>query len=98
MESGGTANAGAVVVRQTVNDMGEIAGNVRHAAGRLHELERASEQIVVVINVIKGVADQTNLLALNAAIEAARAEMGRSGALLCHNWLVSPHEQSSCIE
>ncbi len=39
----------------------------------IERLNKKSEQIGNIINIINGIADQTNLLALNAAIEAARA-------------------------
>lgn len=49
----------------------------------IERLNKKSEQIGSIINIINGIADQTNLLALNAAIEAARAgEHGKGFAVV----------------
>ena len=47
--------------------------SVREAVNAMRLIEKSSEQINDIIQVISEIADQTNLLALNAAIEAARA-------------------------
>ncbi len=77
------AAKGKEVVRQTIDSIGQLAQEVEIAADVIQRLEQDSENIGVVLDVIKGIAEQTNLLALNAAIEAARAgEQGRGFAVV----------------
>lgn len=77
------AGDGHQVVSHTVSSIQQLAQNVQETAEVIRKLESDSNQVGVVLDVIKGIAEQTNLLALNAAIEAARAgEQGRGFAVV----------------
>jgi methyl-accepting chemotaxis protein len=74
---------GKQIMQQTLTAMDTLADEVEKASGVIHTLEKESEEIGTVLDVIRGIAEQTNLLALNAAIEAARAgEQGRGFAVV----------------
>jgi len=77
------ANSGKEIVVDTTRVIHSLAEEVVKAADVIHMLEQDSNNISVVLDVIRGIAEQTNLLALNAAIEAARAgEQGRGFAVV----------------
>ncbi|MBD3670747.1 MAG: methyl-accepting chemotaxis protein, partial [Gammaproteobacteria bacterium] len=79
----GEASEGKSVVDHTINSIHTLAEEVQKAADVIHRLETDSENIGMVVDVIRDIAEQTNLLALNAAIEAARAgEQGRGFAVV----------------
>ena len=82
-EATNASNEGQSVVNSTVSSIQSLAKNVDDSAQVIRKLENDSNQVGVVLDVIKGIAEQTNLLALNAAIEAARAgEQGRGFAVV----------------
>jgi len=77
------AIAGKIVVESAVHSIDAFATEVEVAAAVVLQLKKDTENVGVILDVIRGVADQTNLLALNAAIEAARAgEQGRGFAVV----------------
>lgn len=77
------AKTGTGVVRNTIQGIELLAGEVERAGDTINKLKEDSVNIGTVLDVIRGIAEQTNLLALNAAIEAARAgEQGRGFAVV----------------
>ncbi|WP_018949694.1 PAS domain-containing methyl-accepting chemotaxis protein [Thioalkalivibrio sp. ALMg11] len=77
------ARSGGDVVRDSTRAIEDLGQRIRHGSGVMTELDRHSQDISSVLDVIRGIAEQTNLLALNAAIEAARAgEQGRGFAVV----------------
>ncbi|MCG5536308.1 methyl-accepting chemotaxis protein [Ectothiorhodospira mobilis] len=82
-EAQSAAQGGKEVVSGTMARIGQLADEVQQAADVIRELDKDSDEIGKVLDVIRGIAEQTNLLALNAAIEAARAgEAGRGFAMV----------------
>ncbi len=82
-KAGESAVESGNIVRETIEEMKKTADVVKQSASTIQVLERNSDQIGEIVQVIHEIADQTNLLALNAAIEAARAgEQGRGFAVV----------------
>lgn len=77
------AQSGRHQVDSTISRIREAADHVEQGAQMAERLNRDSEMIGAVLEVIRQISEQTNLLALNAAIEAARAgEAGRGFAVV----------------
>ena len=73
------ASAGDKVVAQAIEQIGNLASEMELSGQAMLRLQRESQKIGSVLDVIKSVSQQTNLLALNAAIEAARAGSAGQG-------------------
>ncbi|TVT84562.1 methyl-accepting chemotaxis protein [Pseudomonas sp. H3(2019)] len=79
----GEAREGDKVVNEAIAQIERLASEVVRSTEAMTVLQKESDKIGSVMDVIKAVAEQTNLLALNAAIEAARAgEAGRGFAVV----------------
>ncbi len=77
------SNTGRGVMDQAKSQISLLSEEIEQAAQVIQGLEQNSDEIGVVLEVIRDIAEQTNLLALNATIEAARAgEQGRGFAVV----------------
>jgi methyl-accepting chemotaxis protein len=74
---------GSNKLNETYNSIVTMTDQIQQSEQSVQKVRSDFEQVVNILDVIKGIADQTNLLALNAAIEAARAgEQGRGFAVV----------------
>ena len=77
------SEAGRHVVEQIMTSINALASEINDSSGVITKVKTDSENIGLILDVIKNIAEQTNLLALNAAIEAARAgDQGRGFAVV----------------
>ena len=80
-------NESVLTGKETIKDISDsvhsLANKLQLSVKITKKLEKSSNDIREVLDVIRAIAEQTNLLALNAAIEAARAgENGRGFAVV----------------
>lgn len=90
---------GSKAVKTTSEQIEVVVSNQKSVINQVAELDKLSDQIGSIIEIITGIADQTNLLALNAAIEAARAgESGRGFSVVAEEIRELAEESAGATE
>jgi methyl-accepting chemotaxis protein len=84
-DSARNASEVSSTIRDAHGDATEGGEVVKQAVTAMDAIEKSSQEIGQIINVIDGIAFQTNLLALNAGVEAARAgDAGKGFAVVAN--------------
>ena len=76
-------DTGKNMMENSVSQMEKVYAMVKDAVEKVRTLDKQSQEITKLVDVVQDIAEQTNLLALNAAIESARAgEHGKGFAVV----------------